>query len=180
MKSGLNYKQLIFNNKVILISFFILILVATSVYLVVREPKPIVEDYSTKFLESKLININFQYLELADSEQERQQGLMFRKELCKTCGMLFVFENSENRSFWMENTYLPLDIIFIDDTGKIINITPDAVPLDSSKRYNSTRPAKYVLEVNSGFSKEFDLVAGDRFDILEMIDSSKEFVSTDN
>jgi len=123
----------------------------------------------------KIVKINFESIELANTERERQAGLMNRQDLCDTCGMLFVFEESSYRSFWMENTYLPLDIIFIDDSGKVINISYDATPLDSEKRYKSDKPAKYVLEVNGGFSKKYDLKAGDIFKIQELIDSAKPY-----
>ncbi|MCX7648651.1 MAG: DUF192 domain-containing protein, partial [Elusimicrobiales bacterium] len=64
-------------------------------------------------------NIN---LEIARTEYERRLGLMFRKELCQNCGMIFVFEEEDQKTFWMKNTYIPLDIIFLSKNMRINDI----------------------------------------------------------
>jgi len=79
------------------------------------------------------ISIN---VEIVDTNAERARGLMFRESLCGNCGMLFAFDDLDYRSFWMKNTLMPLDIIFID--------------------------ARYVLEVNGGFTKENNINVGDK------------------
>jgi len=91
--------------------------------------------------------------EIALSSQEHSKGLMSRKELCSDCGMLFIFNNEEYRTFWMKNTLIPLSIAFIDAEG-IINDIQDMKPLQTFPLYSSKYPAKYALEVNQGWFKK--------------------------
>ncbi len=107
------------------------------------------------------------YAEIADTEEARAKGLMFREELCKDCGMLFVFPDNKERSFWMKNTYLPLDIIYINENNTIVSIRKKALPCNTEKcaSYPSIKLAKYVLEVNAGFADYYEINAGDRIDI---------------
>ena len=100
-------------------------------------------------------------VEIAKTPAEQAYGLMDRKTLAKNAGMLFVYENASELSFWMKNTLIPLDIIFIDASKKIVGIqtmTPCheiACPI-----YNSKKPAQYALEINAGLSKQYRLSAG--------------------
>ena len=102
--------------------------------------------------------------EIAQSYEEKSQGLMFRQELTDDRGMLFVYETQQNLSFWMKNTLIPLDIIFLDKTGIVINIESADVEPDTSdidlKRYNSTSPAKFVVEINQGLSGLYGIKKG--------------------
>ena len=87
-------------------------------------------------------------LELAQTPQERSRGLMFRKSLCDNCGMLFIFDTEERRPFWMLNTYLPLDIVFIDRRQVVVDIKrASPCPGMPCPDYLSSSKAKYVLEV---------------------------------
>lgn len=100
------------------------------------------------------------FVEIADSEAERSRGLMFRQLLTDDFGMLFVFDSESFQSFWMRNTFVSLDIIFIDEGGEIVSISEDTEPLtDTSER--SEAPAKYVLEVPAGTSDALGIDAGD-------------------
>lgn len=101
--------------------------------------------------------------EIADTERKRQIGLMFRKEMKFQQGMLFVFDWEEPRSFWMKNTYIALDIIFCDANLNIVEIKKDAKPL-SEKSIQCSQPAKYVLEVKSGFVDFYGLEMGYRLE----------------
>ena len=104
--------------------------------------------------------VNF-YAEIADDEQERARGLMFRREMAREHGMLFLFEEPGMQSFWMRNTHLSLDLIFIGADGRIVNIAERAVPYtDTAVR--STGPAIAVLEINGGLAREMGLAPGDR------------------
>ncbi|MBD3280498.1 hypothetical protein GF389_03165 [Candidatus Dojkabacteria bacterium] len=105
-------------------------------------------------------------LEVADSEQQRNQGLMDRNHLEQNHGMLFVFGKEQNLQFWMKNTYIPLDIAFLDSDKKIINIHKNTEPLNSSIRYRSDEPAKYAVETNSGWFARNDVNSGDSFKIF--------------
>ncbi|GAB6283666.1 MAG: hypothetical protein STSR0008_24550 [Ignavibacterium sp.] len=99
-------------------------------------------------------------IEIADTEYDRELGLMFRKEMSDEQGMLFIFPVEDNLSFWMRNTYIPLDMIFIDSQKRIITIHKNTIPL-SEDSYRSSAPAKYVLEVNGGFTDRFNIKEGD-------------------
>ena len=100
-------------------------------------------------------------VEIADTPAQHSKGLMFRNSLEKGTGMLFVFNNYQSRSFWMKNTRIPLDIIFISSDLKIIDIKKNFLPCKTNncEVYNS-KPAKYVLEVNAGFVDENKIEVG--------------------
>ncbi|MBU0979856.1 MAG: DUF192 domain-containing protein [Nanoarchaeota archaeon] len=88
-------------------------------------------------------------VELAQTSSERQQGLMSREELCESCGMLFVFEEEKKHSFWMKDTLIPLDMVFIDPDSIIVDVV-HAVPCteDPCVSYAPEQEALYVLETN--------------------------------
>lgn len=112
----------------------------------------------TSNISLEIKNTNFD-LEVATTFSQRAQGLMNRTSLCPNCGMIFVFEGESQLSFWMKNTLIPLDIIFLDSSGTIINIE-QGTPL-SLANISSTVPSKYVIELNSGTAKSLDLKPGD-------------------
>lgn len=99
-------------------------------------------------------------IEIAESDYETQTGLMYRKGMANNQGMLFVFENESRKSFYMKNTEFPLDIIYINNQMKIVNVHRDAQPF-SQVSLPSEAPAKYVLEVNAGMVKQWRLLPGD-------------------
>lgn len=99
-------------------------------------------------------------IEIADTEYDRELGLMFRKEMSDEQGMLFIFPVEDELSFWMRNTYIPLDMIFINTQKRIITIHKNTIPL-SEGSYRSSAPAKYVLEVNGGFTDRYQIKEGD-------------------
>lgn len=98
-------------------------------------------------------------VELATTDAQITQGLMYRKELRPNDGMLFMFGDSKIRTFWMKNTYIPLDIIFIDENWRIVHIATDAKPLSVSI-ISSKYPAHYVLEINAGQSSRLGIKVG--------------------
>ena len=103
-------------------------------------------------------------VETADSEIERVKGLMFRENLPEEQGMLFIFKNQETRSFWMKNTFIPLDMIFVDADKTIVDILENAEPCKTEEcpLYTSNAPAMYVIEVNAGFVKKNGIEVGDK------------------
>jgi uncharacterized protein len=121
------------------------------------------------------IDIAFDTLEIANTLQEQEQGLMNRTSLCKNCGMLFDFETEKPLSFWMKNTQIPLDIIFIDQNGKIVTIHQNTTPLQTSPTYNSTTAARYVLETNAYFTKENNIQTGNYLNINKLKSMSTQF-----
>lgn len=100
-------------------------------------------------------------IQIADNEFDRELGLMFRKKMNGNQGMLFIFPQTRIQIFWMRNTYLPLDMIFIDSTKEIVTIKKNTTPL-SDKTYASSKPVQYVLEVNAGFCNKFNIKVGDK------------------
>ena len=101
-------------------------------------------------------------VEIADTDAERQTGLMGRTALPEDAGMLFVFEEEQAAlSFWMRDTLIPLSIAYIDAQGRIVDIQ-DMEPLDDvPPHYVSAEPARYALEVNQGFFEERGVTVGD-------------------
>lgn len=98
-------------------------------------------------------------VEIADTEAERQRGLMGRTALGENRGMLFVFESETTLSFWMKDTLIPLSVAYLDSEGRIIDIQ-DMQPLDETS-HPSAEPAQYALEVNQGFFEEHGVEVGD-------------------
>lgn len=99
-------------------------------------------------------------IEIADSDYERTRGLMYRHALPANAGMLFIFEKPGLLSFWMRNTYIPLDIIFADGKKQIVSILKKTEPLSYSAM-QSKKKAKYVIEVNAGFCDQHRIKVGD-------------------
>ena len=112
--------------------------------------KGFVKEGEVTFLDSvgnALIKID---VEIASRPEERTKGMMYRDNMPARFGMLFMFEQMGQRSFWMRNCPLPLDLIFLDDGKKIVSIQPNAKPY-SDDPIPSGVPAMYVIEVNAGF-----------------------------
>jgi uncharacterized membrane protein (UPF0127 family) len=113
-------------------------------------------------------------IEIADTLEERAQGLMFRESLCETCAMLFVFPNEAQRNFWMKDTSISLDIIFMNADGVINTIHESTTPFTLAT-YDSAEPSQYVLEVNAEYSRRFDLQVGDRLPVDAFLEAGIEF-----
>ena len=100
-------------------------------------------------------------VEVADDTEEMARGLMGRTALADDAGMLFVYPEERELSFWMKDTLIPLSIAFMDGEGRIVDIQ-DMKPLDDTPpHYNSAEPARYALEVNKGFFDEHGVEVGD-------------------
>jgi uncharacterized membrane protein (UPF0127 family) len=98
--------------------------------------------------------------QVAASPDQRMTGLMFRKEMPANEGMLFVFEQPSQQCFWMKNTLLPLSVAFVADDGTIVNI--DEMQPQTLDSHCSTRPVRYVLEMNKGWFARKGIKAGAR------------------
>lgn len=101
-------------------------------------------------------------LELALTPEETAQGLMFRPHLAPNRGMLFIFKQERIRSFWMKNTLIPLDIIFLDSTGHVADISANASPchVEPCPQFVSLAPARAVLEINAGAAAAHKIEVG--------------------
>ena len=102
--------------------------------------------------------------EVARTPDQRAQGLMYRQELPDGTGMLFVFEDNVPRSFWMQNTYVPLDIAFLDPGLTVVDIQQMA-PM-TTDNHDSTSPAMFALEVRQGWFAERGIAVGARAQML--------------
>ena len=100
-------------------------------------------------------------IEIADNNQRRARGLMYRKSLPADAGMLFIFDVEEIQGFWMKNTYIPLDMLFVNANNEIITIHANTTPL-REWNYASTKPALYVVEVNAGYCVQKSITEGDK------------------
>ena len=100
-------------------------------------------------------------VEVVDTLEQQEQGLMFRQSLPENEGMLFVYKEPQEMSFWMRNTFIPLDIAFVGADGIILNIH-QARPLDESVLYRSAGSAKYVIETNQGWFSRHGIRPGDK------------------
>jgi uncharacterized protein len=101
------------------------------------------------------------HVELATSPPQLEQGLMFRRTLAPDAGMLFDFKTPSPVSMWMKNTFIPLDMVFIDAGGRVINIAERTVP-QSLDPVAAAGPARAVLEVNGGTASRLGIKPGDR------------------
>jgi uncharacterized membrane protein (UPF0127 family) len=106
-------------------------------------------------------------LEIADTAYDVETGLMYRSSMKDTQGMLFVFPTMRQRSFYMKNTQIPLDLIFLDNNNFIVSFQENAKPLDESS-LPSLVPAQYVLEINAGLAEKWLLEIGDRMEYTKL------------
>ena len=107
-------------------------------------------------------------VELALDTPTRTQGLMYRTALGDDQGMLFIFPDVAARVFWMRNTLIPLDIVFLDDMGTVINVE-EAPPAVERPGFHSLRPARFVLELRKGWSQEYGLLPGQTIAISQAL-----------
>ncbi len=149
-------------NLFIIILVLLLIYLSSYLYRQFSRPSPL------KSMKQDINGRNFT-LEIADTPYLLTKGLSHRNELCPNCGMLFVFPFLSPQSFWMKDTLIPLDIIFIDQNNLISDIftaQPEPGKNDSQlKKYTSSRPTKYVIELNANRAQELDLKIDDKIDL---------------
>lgn len=129
----------------------------------VKEP-PFVKEGELEFMKNDgKAQIKKIDVEIAENDEERMQGLMYRKSMDDSRGMLFIFQEEEPQSFWMKNTIIPLDIIYVNSKKEIIKIYRSTVPF-SEKSLPSEKPAKYVVEVAGGYTDRYGIKEGDKID----------------
>lgn len=152
-------------DKIVLIFLFIFIFaISISIFIINQNP---IEDKTNFDNTSRLIKINDITISanVADTPEKRERGLMFVNELEEYSGMLFVFEYEDYYSFWIKNTLIPLEIIFINSEMKIVDIQ-EMEPCKSNeiqcKIYTSKQKIRYALELNSNFSIKNNINIGDK------------------
>ena len=156
------------------LKYFLLIMIF-AVFGCKKDPKKVVAPIKIEFKKEAELQLfrsdsliaSFD-IEIADDEFERQTGLMNRHTMDNKHGMLFIFDKEDYRYFYMKNTYIPLDLIYLDQEGKIVSFQLNAKPLDESS-LPSNIPAQYVLEINAGLAESYGLQVNDRM-TYEMIE----------
>jgi uncharacterized membrane protein (UPF0127 family) len=107
------------------------------------------------------------FVDIADDDQSRARGLMFVDEMADNRGMVFIFRREAPRSFWMRNTRIPLDIIYLDRDLRVVSIAADTPPCRTRQcpSYPSEGPAQFVLELNAGQAAAIGLDPGEQIQI---------------
>lgn len=148
--------------RIVLISLIVLFLILLLSFL-----------FNKKNTFPKEIKINIKdynyYLETASTSKERQIGLSNRQSLCTNCGMLFIFPRQKIHTFWMKDTHVPLDMIWLDKKFKIVKIST-VLETNSEKRYANKNKAKYVIELNANEVFKRDLKVGDTIQLPDFND----------
>jgi len=106
-------------------------------------------------------------VEVVSTPVARAQGLMYRRQLAPDAGMLFVFPADGVQHFWMKNTLIPLDMLFIDRDHRVVGIVANAVPL-STQPVGPDKPCRYVLEVNGGFAAQHGVAEGSAVELIDV------------
>lgn len=139
------------------VALLIPILIVAIFYFVFRShPKPQNFDDTV----SAVIKDTSYYLEVAKTYSARQTGLSHRTELCSNCGMLFVFDRESKHPFWMKDTKIPLDIIWLNSKFEVVDFVT-ATETDSTKSFTNNQPAMYVIELNANEVFKLNLKKGD-------------------
>lgn len=106
-------------------------------------------------------------IEIADSQYEWETGLMYRRSMEENQGMLFIYPGEAPRSFYMKNTYISLDIIYFNKDSTVVSFQEKATPLDKTA-LPSEKPAQFILELNAGKVKEWNIEVGDKIDFHKL------------
>ena len=122
------------------------------------------EKIEAQIVTDKGMEYSFQ-LELAHTPKTRAKGLMHRQHLAENGGMLFIWPETATRLFWMKNTPVSLDILFFDQTGRLVYLHPSAVPY-SLQTISSLQPVKYVVEIKGGYARRHAIEAGAYLNII--------------
>lgn len=165
------------NNKLKYFLIALAIIVVVSIgFFILRKPE--IENVKNQSVETKTDEIVFKKqgelkfltknsdsvikvidIEIANDEYSREKGLMYRRFMVENQGMLFVFEDEQPRYFWMKNTYISLDIIYVASDYSVVSIQKSAIPL-SEESLPSNKAAQYVVEVNGGFADKYGIKEG--------------------
>lgn len=161
-----------FNRLYLGLAFLVIALVAAVLIIVIpdREKVPVstqsansfIKEGTASFLDSLGNALCSFDIELADTPSQLSSGLMYRDSLAIDQGMLFLMPRNEIQSFWMKNTYLPLDIVFIGIDSTVVSVSEKTVPF-SEERIVSSAPAAFVLELNAGVAAQSKITPGTRF-----------------
>jgi len=155
--------EMFFGKIMLLVALIVLLWMIFHFTSILRAPSVVQPTVQQNPLSSVCIKNNCFQVELATTPATRDRGLMYRKELDQNKGMLFIFDNMGIYPFWMENTLIPLDMIWIDNSYKIVFIGQNVQPCHSliCPSVIPSAQAKYVLEINAGICQKIGLKIGD-------------------
>ncbi len=158
------------NSKLKILLYFIIIALSTYAVSLCSEEIEHNIDFQHEgdlwFLPSDMHDSLYVKIEFAESSSEMMQGLMYRESMNKDEGMLFIYQYNQEMNFWMKNTHIPLDMIFIDENGFVVDMHEHAVAF-SEKNISSTVLSRFVLEVNEGFCEKNYIIIGDKIKWLK-------------
>ena len=145
-------------NKIIFIKAFLILAIFAAYFISSNNPSVNNTQQTPVCIKDNCFRV-----ELAITPAERARGLMFREHLAENTGMLFIFENKGRHAFWMKNTLIPLDIIWIDENKEVVFIAANAQPCKEGfcKSITPAGNAKYVLELNANTTDNIGLSIGD-------------------
>jgi uncharacterized protein len=126
-----------------------------------RAPDPAAAPAARVVVETRAGAHHVVTVEIARTDADRARGLMHRTALGPDAGMLFLFDETAEHAFWMKNTLIPLDMVFVSEEGRVAGVVARAVPGDLTPR-SAGGPSRYVLEVNGGWAEAHGVGAGDR------------------
>lgn len=149
-------------SKNLTISLILLIAIPIIVFFFYKRNPPQFET-----INFKIKDIDYK-LEVAKSISQKSAGLSNRTKLCPKCGMIFIFVKDGFQPFWMKDTFIPLDMIWINSEGKVTDII-SANETNSTKIIQNTQPAKYVIELNANDSQKINLKTGDTIDLSQLL-----------
>lgn len=158
-------QQTFWNSRNIIIAVIFVSTIVTSYFLffkknIANEPEWVKEGEVTFLSKDDRRQLAKIDVEVASNPSKRQQGLMYRSHMDENSGMIFIFEKEEMQAFWMKNTILTLDILFIDSKGVINTIHKKTVPY-SEKSLPSKLKSQFVVEVNGGYCDKYGISEGD-------------------
>jgi len=148
----------------------ILILIPIILLLIILTTVLILQKNEQQNLYKLILQDQTIFLKPAITPQQKSQGLMFITNLPKNQGMIFIYSNEQPHSFWMKNTLVPLDIIFLNKNFQVIDIKQNVPPCkqDPCSTYQAKKPAQYVIEINAGLSQELAIKEGDKLTLTKL------------
>lgn len=150
----------IINKNKIFFSILVVLLIILAIFFIWRRD-PQVDDIQYVKIAGQKIKVD-----LALTSIEQGKGLSGKKELKKDTGMLFVFDHSDNYTFWMKDMNFPIDIIWFDENLNVVFVKKNATPESYPESFSPNQNSKYVLEVYSGFSENNNLKVGEKVEFL--------------
>ena len=154
-------------RKILILAQVLLLIILCSVFWSIYSSRNLFKMPSQSLADRVVIKNAVWNVKIADTEQVREAGLSNIKSLEKNTGMFFIFDTPANQSFWMKDMLFPIDMIFINDKLQVVEIDSDLSPDSFPRIFGSEVLSQYVLEINAGEAKKYDLREGDQLIFLK-------------